>query len=153
MPDGSFVRYHGWGDTPSVLMNLIRSQCVVVRVKRLKVLATCRELWVSGKPSSQSARGVDIPPTTCICFFWLLMFNWGNTCCKGNQKYGFCSRATNVCGGSDPRVGMKGKRLLRNDPLVFQACELGLPCKVENSIQNRPLLTKIETAWSLYHIE
>jgi hypothetical protein len=26
---------------------------------------------------------------------------------------------------------MKGKRLLRNDPLVFQACELGLPCKVE----------------------
>jgi hypothetical protein len=36
-----------------------------------------------------------------------------------------------ACGGSDPRVGMKGKRLLRNDPLVFQACELGLPCKVE----------------------
>jgi hypothetical protein len=36
-----------------------------------------------------------------------------------------------ACGGSDPRVGMKGKRLLRNDPLVFQACELGLPCKVK----------------------
>jgi hypothetical protein len=53
-------------------MNLIRSQCVEVRVKCLKVLATCRELWVSGKPSSQSARGVDIPPTTCIWFFWLL---------------------------------------------------------------------------------
>jgi hypothetical protein len=31
-----------------------------------------------------------------------------------------------ACGGSDPRVGMKGKRLLRNDPLVFQACKLGL---------------------------
>jgi hypothetical protein len=31
-----------------------------------------------------------------------------------------------ACGGSDPRVGMKGKRLLRNDLLVFQACELGL---------------------------
>jgi hypothetical protein len=41
---------------------------------------------------------------------------------------------------------MKGKRLLRNDPLVFQACELGLPCKVENSIQNRQLLMKIESA-------
>jgi hypothetical protein len=41
---------------------------------------------------------------------------------------------------------MKGKRLLRNDPLVFQECELGLPCKVGNSIQNRLLLTKIETA-------
>jgi hypothetical protein len=25
---------------------------------------------------------------------------------------------------------MKGKRLLRNDPLVFQACVLGYPCKV-----------------------
>jgi hypothetical protein len=28
---------------------------VPIGVKRLKVLATCRELWVSGKPSSQSA--------------------------------------------------------------------------------------------------
>jgi hypothetical protein len=51
-------------DTLSVLLNLIRSQRVVVRVKRLKVLTTCREFWVSGKPSNQSARGVDIPPTT-----------------------------------------------------------------------------------------
>jgi hypothetical protein len=32
-----------------------------------------------------------------------------------------------ACGGPDPRVGMKGKRLLRNNPLVFQACMLGLP--------------------------
>jgi hypothetical protein len=36
-----------------------------------------------------------------------------------------------ACGGSDLRVRMKGKRLLRNNPLVFQSCELGLPCKVE----------------------
>jgi hypothetical protein len=72
MTDGSFERYHGRDDTPSVLMNLIRSQCVVVWVKRLKVLATYRELWVSGKPSSQLDRRVDIPPTTCIWFFWLL---------------------------------------------------------------------------------
>jgi hypothetical protein len=45
MPDGSSMRYHGQDDTPSVLMNLIRSQCVVAVVKRLKVLATCREIW------------------------------------------------------------------------------------------------------------
>jgi hypothetical protein len=32
-----------------------------------------------------------------------------------------------ACGGSEPRVGMKGKRLLRNDLWMFQACELGLP--------------------------
>jgi hypothetical protein len=49
--------------------NLIRLQCVVAVIKRLKVLATCRESWVSGKPSNQSARGVDILPTTCNLVF------------------------------------------------------------------------------------
>jgi hypothetical protein len=34
---------------------------------------------------------------------------------------------TVACGGPDPRVGMKGKRLLQNDRWMFQACELGLP--------------------------
>jgi hypothetical protein len=34
---------------------------------------------------------------------------------------------TVACGGPVPRVGMKGKRLLRNDRWMFQACELGLP--------------------------
>jgi hypothetical protein len=58
-----------------------------------------------------------------------------------------------ACGGSDPRVGMKGKRLLRNDPLVFQACELGLSCKVEFRFRNRPPLTMHETAYPLFHIE
>jgi hypothetical protein len=37
---------------------------------------------------------------------------------------------TVACGGTDPRVRMKGKRLLRNNHWMFQACELGLPCKV-----------------------
>jgi hypothetical protein len=32
-----------------------------------------------------------------------------------------------ACGGSDARVGMKGKRLLWNNHWMFQACELGLP--------------------------
>jgi hypothetical protein len=61
---------------------------VVIGVKRLKVLTTCREFWVSGKPSNQLARGVDIPPTTRICFFWLLDSTCMNTCCKGNQEFG-----------------------------------------------------------------
>jgi hypothetical protein len=34
---------------------------------------------------------------------------------------------TVACGGPVPRVGMKGKRLLRNYRWMFQACELGLP--------------------------
>jgi hypothetical protein len=38
---------------------------------------------------------------------------------------------TVACGGPVPQPGMKGKRLLRNDLWMFQACELGLPCKGE----------------------
>jgi hypothetical protein len=34
---------------------------------------------------------------------------------------------TVACGVTDPRVGMKDKRLLQNDHWMFQACELGLP--------------------------
>jgi hypothetical protein len=52
-----------------------------------------------------------------------------------------------ACGGPDPRVRMKGKRLLRNDPLVFQACVLGLPLQgFEIRFRNRPFLVEIETA-------
>jgi hypothetical protein len=121
---------------------------------------------VSGKPSNQSARGVDIPPTTRLASSGYLCSMCGNTCCKGNQEYGFCSRATDVrpalwkCVWSCsrlwwtcPRVGMKGKRLLWNDPVAIQACELDLPCKVESRFRNRPPLTMHETAYPLFHIE
>jgi hypothetical protein len=37
---------------------------------------------------------------------------------------------TVACGGPVAQPGMKGKRLFRNNLLMFQACELGLPCKV-----------------------
>ena len=48
--------------------------------------------------------------------------------------------------GTDPWTGMRSKQLLGSDSSVLQACVLGLPCKVWNSIQNRPPFTKIETA-------
>jgi hypothetical protein len=42
---------------------------------------------------------------------------------------------------------MKGKRLLRNDLLVFQACVLGLLLQgFEIRFRNRPFLAEIETA-------
>jgi hypothetical protein len=104
---------------------------------------------VSGKPSNQSARGVDIPPTTHLASSGYLCSTCGNTCCKGNQEYGFCSRATDVCPAlwkcvwscsrlwwTCPRVGMKGKWLLRNYRWMFQACELGLPCKVKFDLES-----------------
>jgi hypothetical protein len=144
MPDGSFVRYHGWGDTPSVLLNWIRPRGVLAVVKRLKVLTTCRELWVSGKPSSQSARGVDIPPTTRFASFGYSCSTEEICVARATRNTGFvvalqtyvlhgwCAYVPAVaCGGSDPRVGMKGKRLLRNYRWMFEACELGLPCKVK----------------------
>jgi hypothetical protein len=34
-----------WKFTLSVLIKVLRSKCVVVVAKRLKVLATCREIW------------------------------------------------------------------------------------------------------------
>jgi hypothetical protein len=59
---------------------------------------------------------------------------------KGNKEYGHVVALQTyvlhiggaygpavACGGSDPRVGMKGKRLLRNNRWMFQACELDLP--------------------------
>jgi hypothetical protein len=101
-------------ETPSVDKSLIRSQYVVPVVKHLKVLATCRESWVSGKPSNRSARGVDIPPTTCNLVF--------RTCTDvreyvphSGQEYGHvvalqayvlhigCAYGPTVaCGGTDP---------------------------------------------------
>jgi hypothetical protein len=40
------IMTHDLGKNPiCVDENLIRSQCVVAVVKRLKVLATCREKW------------------------------------------------------------------------------------------------------------
>jgi hypothetical protein len=78
---------------------------------------------VSGKPSNRSARGVDISSTTCN-----LVFHTGTNVREyvshSEQEYGHvvalqtyvlhigCAYGpTAACGGTDPRVGMKGKRL------------------------------------------
>jgi hypothetical protein len=110
---------------------------LIVVVKRLKVLATCRELWVSGKPSNRSARGVDIPPTTNLVF--RTRSDVREYVPHSGQEYGHvvalqayvlhigCAYGPIVACGTDPRVGMKGKRLLWNNRWMFQACELGLP--------------------------
>jgi hypothetical protein len=40
------IMIHNFDKNPvCVDENLIRSQCAVAEVKRLKVLATCREIW------------------------------------------------------------------------------------------------------------
>jgi hypothetical protein len=76
---------------------------------------------------------VDIPPTTHNLVF-LTHRHAGE---RSAQRIGVrsCSHVTDVCpahwcaygptvacGGPDPRVGMKGKRLLQNDHWMFQAC-------------------------------
>jgi hypothetical protein len=114
---------------------------------------------VSGKSSNQSARGVDIPPTTHILVLPVTRFDVWEYVLQGNQEYnrvvalhayvlhiGCAYGPAVACGGSDPRVKMKGKRLLQNNRWMFQACELGLPCKAEIRLRNRPFLAEIETA-------
>jgi hypothetical protein len=94
---------------------------------------------VSGKPSNQSARGVDIPPTTRNLVF-RIGTNMREYVPHSGQEYDHvvalqtyvlhigCAYGPIVaCGGTYPLVGMKGKRLLRNNRWMFQACELGLP--------------------------
>jgi hypothetical protein len=93
----------------------------------------------SGKPSNQSVRGVDIPPTTRNLAFHTRT-DVREYVPHNGQEYDHvvelqtyvlhigCAYGPIVaCGGPDPRVRMKGKRLLRNDNWMFQACELGLP--------------------------
>jgi hypothetical protein len=62
---------------------------VVVRVKRLKVLTTCREFWVSGKPDNQLARGVDIPPTTRLASSSYLVRRVGIRVARATRSTGF----------------------------------------------------------------
>jgi hypothetical protein len=75
----------------------------------------------SGKPSNQSARRVDIPPTTRNLVF--LMHRHAGV--RSTQRIGVrsCSRATDVC----PASRNERQTVARNDHLMFQACELGLP--------------------------
>jgi hypothetical protein len=89
MTDGVMCSIMERNDTPSVLLNWLRSQCVPIGVKRLKVLATCRELWVSGKPSSQSARGVGIPPITRLASSGYLVRRVGIRVARETRNTGF----------------------------------------------------------------
>jgi hypothetical protein len=94
---------------------------------------------ISGKPSNQSARGVDIPPTTHNLVFHTRT-NVREYVPHSGQEYGHvvalqayvlhigCAYgSTFACGGTDPRVRMKGKWLLWNNRWMFQACVLDLP--------------------------
>jgi hypothetical protein len=115
--------------TPSVLIKLIRSQCVVAVVKRLKVLATCHEIWkavnlVTNRPKEWTY----LPPLVILVFCTCTDVReyvphsgqeYGNVVAL--QTYvlhiGCAYGPTVACGGPDPRVGMKGKRLLRKRSL------------------------------------
>jgi hypothetical protein len=111
---------------------------VVAVVKRLKVLATCREIWKAVSPVTNRPEEWTYLPPLVIWFF--TRTNMREYVPRSGQEYGHvvtlqtyvlhigCAYGPTIaCGGPDPRVGMKGKRLLRNDLWIFQACELGLP--------------------------
>jgi hypothetical protein len=111
---------------------------VVVVVKRLKVPATCREIrkavsLVTNRPEEWTY----LPP---LVIWFFSRTDMREYVPHSGQEYGhvvalqtyvlhnWCAYGPTVaCGGPTPRVGMKGKWLLRNDRWMFQACELGLP--------------------------
>jgi hypothetical protein len=111
---------------------------VVVVVKRLKVLATCREIWKAVSLVTNRPKEWTYLPPLVIWFF--TRTDVREYVPHSGQEYGHvvalqtyvlhigCTYGPTVaCGGPDPRVGMKGKRLLWNDHWMFQVCELGLP--------------------------
>ena len=85
---------------------------------------------VHGKPSNQSARQVDFTP-----------LSLRDRMDKMNEMEIMLSSATTTTmrdevwcpivreSGPDPRIGMKGQRLLGSDSTVLRVCVLGLPCK------------------------
>jgi hypothetical protein len=111
---------------------------VVAVAKRLKVLATCREIWKAVSLVTNWPEEWTYLPPLVIWFF--TRTDMREYVPHSGQEYshvvalqmyvlhiGCAYDPTATCGGPDPRVGMKGKWLLRNDHWMFQACELGLP--------------------------
>jgi hypothetical protein len=111
---------------------------VVAVVKRLKVLATCREIWKAVSLVTNRPEEWTYLPPLVIWFF--THTDVREYVPHSGQEYGHvvalqtyvlhigCAYGPTVAyGGPDPRVGMKGKRLLRDDRWMFQACESGLP--------------------------
>jgi hypothetical protein len=111
---------------------------VVAVVKRLKVLAKCREIWKAvSLVTNRTEEWTYLPP---LVFWFFTRTDVREYVPRSGQEYGhvvalqtyvlhiLCAYGpTFACGGLDPQVGMKGKRLHRNDLWMFQACELGLP--------------------------
>jgi hypothetical protein len=111
---------------------------VVVVVKRLKVLATCREIWKAVSLVTNRPKEWTYLPPLVIWFF--SRTDVREYIPQSGQEYGYvvalqtyvlhigCAYGPTVaCGGPIPQVGMKGKWFLQNDRCMFQACELGLP--------------------------
>ena len=111
-------------------MNLLRPQCVVVLVKRLKVLATCRELWVSGKPSNFLRPASGHTSHSFLGIRWITWLrdevgdhlNCRATIRQLGTRWVLYSRGE----WPYPWTGMRSQRLLGSDSMVLQACVLGL---------------------------
>jgi hypothetical protein len=116
---------------------------VPIGVKRLKVLTTCREFWVSGKPSSQSARGVDILPPLVLLLLVTYVRRVGIRVARATRSTGFVVALQMyvlhfesaygpavACGGPVHESERKANGCF-GTIVMFQACELGLPYKVK----------------------
>ena len=108
---------------------------LVIVVKRLKVLATCRELWVSGKPSNFLGPASGHTSHSFLGIRWITWIRdevGAHLNCRAilrlwGTRWVPYSRGEWAC----PWIGKRSQRLLWSDSSVLQACVLGLPCKDE----------------------
>jgi hypothetical protein len=163
--DGVMCSIMIWKVTPSVL----------IKVDKVAVCGSCgwvfestsHMLWnmESGKPSNQSARGVDIPPTTRNLVFHMHR----HAGIRSAQRIGVwsCSRATDIrpahwmCVWSYSRLWWPWSTSRNERQTVALEWSLDVPsvwvrftlARLWNLIQNHPFLAEIETTYSFCHIE
>jgi hypothetical protein len=120
---------------------------------------------VSGKPSTRMARQMDLSPPLDFYFMFTRTDVWEYVL-HGRQKYGFCSRATDVCPAQLVCVRSYSRlwwpwsitRNMRemvawNDLWMFPGVWVRFTLQGWIQFRNRPLLTMIETAYPFCHIE
>jgi hypothetical protein len=153
MTDGNYVRYHSRDDTLSVLLNLIRSQCVVAVVKCLKVLATCRVgIRVAGQPGVwPCSRSTGIRPAHWMCV-WSCNRLWWIWSASRNERQTVASEQSLDVPSVWVRFTLQGWNSIQESSVSHGDwdCLIPLPHRVTRVTL---WLSKMMIGWRFYHCE